>query len=119
MNRHSITAALVVAIAFVVAGTEARAADATPVAKSAAGMSGMGDKSKHHAMMEGMKDSDGGMGGGDMKGMMGMMGMMNSYAMMPMLPPGNEKLQFQMQAEMMQKMGEIAAKYADRIKEAK
>ena len=131
MNRHSITAALVVAIAFAVAGTEALAADATPATKSAAGMSGMGDMSKHHAMMEGMKDSDGGMGGGDMKGMMGMMGMMNSChammseakasdnAMMPMLPPGNEKLQFQMQAEMMQKMGEIAAKYADRIKEAK
>jgi hypothetical protein len=40
-------------------------------------------------------------------------------AMMPQMPPGNEKLQFQMQAEMMQKMGEIAAKYAERIKEDK
>jgi hypothetical protein len=33
-------------------------------------------------------------------------------AMMLQMPPGNEKLQFQIQAEMMQKMGEIAAKYA-------
>lgn len=39
--------------------------------------------------------------------------------MMPQMPPGNEKLQFQMHAEMMQKMGEIAAKYAERIKEDK
>ena len=36
--------------------------------------------------------------------------------MMLQLPPGNEKLQFQMQAEMARKMGEIAAKYAERIK---
>ncbi len=40
-------------------------------------------------------------------------------AMAPQLPPGNEKLEFQMHAEMMQKMGEIAAKYADRIKDPK
>jgi hypothetical protein len=36
---------------------------------------------------------------------------------MPQLPPGNEKLQLQMQAEMMQKMGEILAKYSARVKE--
>lgn len=36
--------------------------------------------------------------------------------MLPQLPPGNEKLQLQMQAEMMQKMGEIVAKYAAQIK---
>jgi hypothetical protein len=56
-------------------------------------------------------------------GMMGMMNMMQDCqrmmagggAMMAKMPPGNEKLQFQMQAEMMQKMGEIAAKYAERI----
>ena len=69
---------------------------------------------------------DHGMMGGDMKGMMGMMEMMNRCndmmkggmmgMAMPPLPPGNEKLQLQMHAEMMQKMGEITAKYADKIK---
>ena len=39
--------------------------------------------------------------------------------MMPQLPPGNEKLQLQMHAEMMQKMGEIMAKYANQVKEPK
>jgi len=53
-------------------------------------------------------------------GMMGMMGcpMMSGGmmgGMMPMLPPGNEKLQLQMQAEIMQKVGEIMAKYANQI----
>ena len=89
-----------------------------------------GDMSMHH-----QKKPDGGMGGmGGMDGMKGMMGggmmdMMGSChemmskkgtaagAGMPQLPPGNEKLEFQMHAEMMQKMGEIALKYADRIKE--
>lgn len=63
------------------------------------------------------------------QGMMGMMEMMQSCQKMmgsatmsagsalPHLPPGNEKLDFQMRAEMMQKIGEIAAKYSDRIKE--
>jgi hypothetical protein len=63
------------------------------------------------------------MGGGGMMGMMGGMGACGrtmggasmSGAAMPQLPPGNEKLQLQMQAEMMQKMGEILAKYAARI----
>jgi len=54
-------------------------------------------------------------------GMMGMMGCpMMSRGMMgsaglPMLPPGNEKLQLQMQAEIMQKVGEIMAKYSNQI----
>jgi hypothetical protein len=33
----------------------------------------------------------------------------------PKLPPGNEKLELQMRAEMMQKMGEIAGRYAGQI----
>ena len=33
----------------------------------------------------------------------------------PAFPPGNEKLQMQMHAEIMQKVGEIVAKYAERI----
>ncbi len=54
---------------------------------------------------------------GSGQGMMGKMGASSGSAAMPKLPPGNEKLEFQMHAEMMQKMGEIAAKYADRIKD--
>jgi hypothetical protein len=34
----------------------------------------------------------------------------------PQLPAGNEKLQLQMSAEIMQKVGEIVAKYANQIK---
>lgn len=79
----------------------------------------------------GMPMDQGMMSGGMMGDMMGMMNMMHECqrmmrgaaamggAVMPQMPPGNEKLQFQMQAEMMQKMGEIAAKYAERIKEDK
>ena len=85
----------------------------------------MADMSKHH-----MKDHQGKETQGGMVGMGDMMGMMKSCqskmdgdqapsALMPKLPPGNEKLEFQMQAEMMQKMGQIAAQYADKIKDAK
>ncbi|AHI06558.1 hypothetical protein BDW_10290 [Bdellovibrio bacteriovorus W] len=58
--------------------------------------------------------------------MMGMMDMMSSCSrmmqggamghMLPQLPPGNEKLQMKMHAEVMQKIGEIETKYADLIK---
>jgi hypothetical protein len=69
--------------------------------------------------------SQGGMQG--MQGMQGMMDMMNSCPMMsggrsgaghsmPALPPGNEKLQLQMHAEIMQRVGEILAKYAAQVK---
>jgi len=37
---------------------------------------------------------------------------------LPSLPPGNDKLELQMQAEMMQKVGEILGKYASQVKEA-
>ena len=67
----------------------------------------------------------GGMGGpgmmmgGGMMNMMGqcerMMGARGGHAM-PQLPPGNEKLQLQMHAEMMQRVGEILAKYAAQVK---
>lgn len=70
-------------------------------------------------MMEGMPMS------GDMMGMKDMMGACNRMMqggmtghMLPQLPPGNEKLQLQMHAEMLQKMGEIVARYADQIKSA-
>lgn len=48
------------------------------------------------------------MGSGMRGGMMGSRGL-------PALPPGNEKLQLQMQAEIMQKVGEILAKYAAQV----
>ena len=56
-----------------------------------------------------------------MPGMQGMQGMMSGCpmmggGMMPQLPAGNEKLQLQMWGEMMQKMGEIASKYAAQVK---
>jgi hypothetical protein len=56
------------------------------------------------------------------QGMMNMMQgcerMMNARGghAMPQLPPGNEKLQLQMHAEVMQKVGEILAKYAAQVK---
>ena len=34
---------------------------------------------------------------------------------MPRLPPGNEKLQLQMEGEIMQKIGEIQSKYAGQL----
>ena len=89
--------------------------------KSEGGMKGMmcgggggsgGASSSGGGMCDGMM---GKMGSG--QGMMGKMGASSGGPGMPKLPPGNEKLEFQMHAEMMQKMGEIAAKYADRIKD--
>lgn len=57
---------------------------------------------------------------GGMMNMMGMCRQMMDGGMMthilPQLPPGNEKLQLQMHVEMMQKLGEITAKYAGQIK---
>lgn len=69
------------------------------------GMSQMMD----HGMMRG------GMMHGEMMGMMNGCKEMMSASAMPQLPPGNAKLELQMRAEMMQKMSEILAKYADRI----
>lgn len=68
-------------------------------------------------------NSHGAMGHGGMMDMMGMMDscgrMMNEMAQpmssLPQLPPGDEKLQMQMHAEMMQKMGEILSRYAAKI----
>lgn len=91
---------------------------------TSAGKSGMA-MDKEHGMMQGSTKGDGTMQHGMMgDGMMqgGMMDTMNgckqmtSGPMMHQLPPGNEKLQLQMQAEMMQKMGEILGRYADKVK---
>ena len=68
---------------------------------------------------EGMPmDSQGMMSGGMMNMMQHcerMMGARGGHAM-PQLPPGNEKLQLQMHAEIMQKVGEILGKYAAQVK---
>ena len=52
------------------------------------------------------------MGGGAMGAMMGSSGM-------PHLPPGNEKLDLQMHAEMMRAMSDILAKYGARLPDRK
>lgn len=78
--------------------------------------------------MPNMEQMPGGMMGGGMMGggMMGMMDMMATCSRMmgsgmagagviPQLPPGNEKLQLQMHAEIMQRVGEILSKYAAKV----
>ena len=114
-NKKPILAALL-SVALVTGSGWSIAADKPEAAKpgmSMHGGQGMGG-------MEGMK------GKGGMMGMMDMMGScdraMQGGAMahgMPHLPPGNAKLQLQMQAEMMQKTGEILAKYAAQLGEEK
>ena len=74
------------------------------------GMQGMQGMQGMHEMMEMMRECQG------MMGSRGMKGGMSGGSMMPQLPPGNEKLQLQMWAEMMQTMGEIAGKYAGQVK---
>lgn len=69
---------------------------------------------------DGMMGDHGSMMNGGMMGMMrgcqSMMGGASGDALaVPKLPPGNEKLELQMRAEMMQKMGEIAGRYAGQI----
>jgi hypothetical protein len=114
MNRKIIFA--VIAAAAIGAGAWGYAADSEAQMGSKAqqgtgekpGMQGMQGM---HEMMGMMRECQGMMGG---RGMMG--GGMSGGGMMPQLPPGNEKLQLQMWAEMMQKMGEIAGKYAGQVK---
>jgi hypothetical protein len=65
-----------------------------------------------HAMMGGaMMDM--------MRSCRSMMGDTSQASALPSLPAGNAKLEAQMHAEMLQKLGEIEAKYADRIQEAR
>ena len=83
-------------------------AGAALAAEAAPHSPGTGEKMEKK--MDGKMSCDSMMGGG----MMGK-GMMNGGQMMAALPPGNEKLNVQMQAEMMQAMGTIMQKYADKI----
>jgi hypothetical protein len=66
--------------------------------------------------MQGMQGMHGMMSGGCPMMGSGMAGGQMSSTAMPQLPPGNEKLQLQMWGEMMQRMGEIASKYAVQVK---
>ena len=94
----------------------ALAAETKPGKESAA--TAGGNRMDMNRMMQG-----GMMQGGGMGGMMDMMGMMEGCnrmmksASVRELPAGNEKLQLKMHAEMMQKMGEILARYVDQIKD--
>jgi hypothetical protein len=85
------------------------AASKTQAKEPSTNMPGMGQMGMDQGMMRG------GMMQGEMMGMMNECKEMMSSSTMPRLPPGNTKLELQMRAEMMQKMGEILAKYADRI----
>ncbi|MEO6985833.1 MAG: hypothetical protein ABI155_10870 [Paralcaligenes sp.] len=77
---------------------------------------GMMDSSMMGGGATGRSMMSGGMMGGRIMGHSKMRhGMMGSRMLMPQLPAGNEKLQLQMQAEIMQKVGEIIGKYADKI----
>lgn len=106
----------------------ALAADKKESEQPSQSMPGMGKMDMHHGMKGRGTKGEGMMGGGMMGGGMmggGMMEMMHGCKQMmgsgglPELPAGNEKLQVQMHAEMMQKMGEILGRYADRIKDEK
>lgn len=117
------------------AGGTALAADTKPPQAPTTGAKGA-DRTDMNGMMQGgmggMMQGDGARSGDGMMhgGMMNMMDMMDGcgrmmhgspssmHPMMPQLPPGNEKLQLQMHAEMMQKMGEILANYAARLPDA-
>ena len=123
MNSKRMMVTLLTAVMVWGASELAFAAEKGQAARPAPSMSGMGDM----PMGYGMTGPGAMTGGGGMAGMMGMMqscqrmmgGTMTGSAMLPRLPPGNEKLEFQMRAEMMQKLGEIAAKYGEKIKDDK
>jgi hypothetical protein len=99
-------------VAFLVAGIAApvSAAEMTHPPMHMQGMPGMPMQGMPSMPMQGMMGQQG-MMCPMMSGGMGMMG----RGGLPTLPPGNEKLQLQMHAEIMQKVGEIMAKYAAQI----
>src|SRR5438034_898609 len=87
--------------------------------------SAQSESQRSPGMQGGMGQGMGGMGAqGSMGGMMGMMQgcpMMQSGGGhgMPHLPPGNEKLELQMHADMMRAMSDILTKYAARLPDKK
>ncbi len=117
--RHS-KLLIAASAALLITGLACQAEDKAPAQDTP----GVHNSMKNHEMMA---DHDGaGHRGGDRDGMPhrcmhkgGMMGEGHMPHMMslPSLPPGNEKLELQMQAEIMQKVGEILARYAGQVKE--
>lgn len=109
MKRKAVAAALIaVALGAGAFGFIATSYGQTGTPKRSQGqdMQGMGGMMGPGMMGQGMMSGCQSMTGGHTAG----------NAAMPQLPPGNEKLQLQMQAEIMQKIGEITAKYAGQIK---
>lgn len=106
MNIQTLASRLVVVVA--ASGASLFAVGATP---------GSDSQKQQQPSHQGMMGQ--GMMSGDMTQMMrscqSMMGGTSAMAL-PKLPPGNEKLEAQMHAEMMQKIGEIAGRYAERAK---
>jgi len=116
-QKRKLAVAAVLSAALMAGSGWSMAQEKPQPAKPGAGMRGMEG-------MQGMQGMQGMEGMGGMMGMMDMMGscnrMMQGGSMahgMPQLPPGNAKLQLQMHAEMMQKMGEVLARYAAQVKE--
>ena len=113
--RAKLMLVAVIVVGATASASGARAADANDSAKSAPGNT--------RQSMHGKSAQKGDMMhvGGMMDGMMHGGGMMDRCAQMmggptsAHLPPGNEKLELQMQAEIMRKTGEILAKYAERL----
>ena len=104
MNRKAVSA--VIAALAMSASAWTLAAERDPKAQGMQGMQSMQGGHDMMGMMSGCPMMSHGMRGGGMGG----------AGMMPQLPAGNEKLQLQMWGEMMQKMGEIASKYAAQVK---
>ena len=107
MNRKSVQW-IVLALGSVATAAVLAVGAASPSSDASSPMQGgmMKDGQDMGGLMQMMRSCHG-MTGGNTMGGMGAMGGMH-------LPKGNEKLEAQMHAEMMQKMGEIAGKYAER-----
>ena len=102
--KLKVASAVIAAAAISVSALSLAADHDKPAAQGMQGMEGM--HGMHGMMSGGCPMMGSGMTGGHRPG----------AGMMPQLPPGNEKLQLQMWGEMMQKMGEIASKYAVQVK---
>jgi hypothetical protein len=107
LMKPKILATSAIAVVMLAAGTLTVAAEKGPSGKPPMDMQGMDGMKMDGGMMEMMSACSRMMQGG-------------STGHVPaQLPPGNEKLQLQMHAEMLQKLGEIEAKYAAQIKDDK
>ncbi|HVB79439.1 MAG TPA: hypothetical protein VNE82_05735 [Candidatus Binataceae bacterium] len=110
MSTKKLFVASLAAVLLGAGGLSMAAELGAPYQQPAQGMPGVSGS------MMGNRGGSGTMGpmGGGMMGMMGG-GMMGGCPAMAQLPPGNEKLAMRMRGEMMQAMGAILIKYADKI----